>query len=118
MAPPTTSQPQTLDQLARTRINTWIASTGTTQKKLGEQVGRNQAWMSRYLSGDLDADLETLERIARVFGHTLSTLLNSPTDPDEAVVIDLYRAIPYEDRDLTVQLLRKMAQPRRAGRKR
>ena len=57
--------PQTLDEQARQRIRTWIQLTGVTQKTLGERIGRNQAWMSRYLSGELNADLETLRNSPR-----------------------------------------------------
>jgi predicted transcriptional regulator len=59
--------PLTLDQVARDRIKHWIVSTGVTQTELAARIGRTQAWMSRYLSGEFDADLETLqENRARV----------------------------------------------------
>jgi transcriptional regulator with XRE-family HTH domain len=108
----------TLDALARARINAWIHSMGTTQQKLGEAIGRNQAWMSRYLSGGIDADLDTLEKIAHAFGHHISALLTTPTDPEERQVIDAYRAVPAEDRALAIRVLQKFARPRRPPRKR
>lgn len=108
-----------LDEQARARINAWIQQTGTTQADLGKQIGRNQAWMSRYLSGEIEtADLATLEKIAQAFGQQISALLTTPTDPAEAQVIDAYRALPVEDRALAIRVLQKFARPRRPPRKR
>jgi transcriptional regulator with XRE-family HTH domain len=99
-----TPQP-TLDQVARDRIRTWIQSTGVTQTDLSEQIGKNQAWMSRYLKGEFDADLETLQTIARVFGHQFNALISSPADPVEARVLDLFRALPASARPIAISLL-------------
>lgn len=110
--------PATLDEIARDRVKKWLESHATTQAKLGEKIGRNQAWMSRYLSGGIAADLETLQRIAKTFGHSISALLDSPTDPEEIRVIEAYRAVPGEDRALALRVLEKFARPRRAPRKR
>jgi transcriptional regulator with XRE-family HTH domain len=110
--------PRPLDQLARDRIKVWIGTHGTTQAKLGDLIGRNQAWMSRYLSGGMDADLETLQKIAKAFNHSLSALLDTPTDPDEIRIIEAYRAVPVEDRALALRVLQKFARPNRAPRKR
>lgn len=106
--------PQTLDQVARERIKTWITSTGITQTALAEHVGRKQAWMSRYLSAEFDADLETLQKIARVFGHSLNALLGTPTDPDESRVIDLFRALPPSARPVLIDLLESWTRLRRS----
>ena len=80
-------------KLFNQRIKAWIASTGVTQSALAERIGRNQAWMSRYLAGEFAADLETLQKMARAFNHSLAALLESPTDPDEAKLIEAYRAL-------------------------
>jgi len=69
--------PLTLDQQARERIKTWVASTGVTQTELAKRIGRNQAWMSRYLNGEFAADLATLQQMAETFGFTLIALLRS-----------------------------------------
>lgn len=99
-------QQHSLDEFARRQIKRWLHATHLTQTQLAEQIGRNQAWMSRYLAGDYDADLETLRRIAAVFGHTLSTLLTMPTDPDDSEVVLLFRALNTEDRLTLLRLLR------------
>jgi len=109
--------PLTLDQVARDRIKHWIASTGVTQVELSTRIGKNQAWMSRYLSAEFDADLETLQKIARAFGHSLGVLLDEPAaDPVEARVLQLYRSLPIHSRGILVNLLEAWARPR--GRKR
>src|SRR4029077_2246017 len=97
-SPTLAPMPLTLDELARGRIKAWISSTGITQVNLGERISKNQAWMSRYLGGEFDADLETLQKMAKVFGHSLSALLDAPTDPEEAKLLDAYRALTPEGR--------------------
>jgi transcriptional regulator with XRE-family HTH domain len=109
--------PLTLDQVARDRIKHWIVSTGVTQTELAARIGRTQAWMSRYLSGEFDADLETLQKIARAFGHSIGALLDEPAaDPVEARVLHLYRSLPSHARAICLNLLEAWANPR--GRKR
>ena len=115
--------PQTLDELARTQIKKWIDGTGITQTELADRIGRNQAWMSRYLKGDqYDADLETLNKMAAVFGHTLVQLLQLPADPEEAALITGYRALRLEARKhvfgLVQELSRAKGKPRKRGRSR
>jgi transcriptional regulator with XRE-family HTH domain len=105
--------PLSLDALARQQIRQWLQSTGITQVNLAEQIGRNQAWMSRYLAGDFDADLETLRKIAQVFGHNLATLFNIPLlNPDETELLELYRALGAESRKIAKSLLRDWTRPR------
>lgn len=74
---------------------------------MGQAIGRNQAWVSRYLGGDIDADLETLEQIARVFGHTLNELLDVQENAVEAEILDRYRALTLGQRSLIVQILQQ-----------
>jgi transcriptional regulator with XRE-family HTH domain len=107
--------PISLQQTARFQIKRWIASTGITQTTLGERIRRNQAWMSRYLGGDIDADVDTLQQIAEVFGHTLAQLLDIPDDPHEASLLAEYRALRAEVRPLAIQVLREMARGRGAS---
>ena len=106
----------TLDELARKQIKSWIDATGITQTALAERIGRNQAWMSRYLKGEFDADLETLQRMTRVFGHELTAALNVPTEPEEAAVMAAYRALGVEGRKIVRALLEDWGRPRRRGR--
>jgi transcriptional regulator with XRE-family HTH domain len=109
---------QTLDEVARGQIRKWIQSTGITQTNLAERIGRNQAWMSRYLAGDYDADLETLQKMALVFGHSLSTMLELPKDPEEAALLSAYRALRQEARVLALNVLQEWGRGRARGRSR
>lgn len=102
--------PPTLDQQARDRIKSWVDSTGVTQAELAERIGRNQAWMSRYLKGEFDADLTTLERMAATFGFNLSALLNLPSDPFEARIIEEIRALPPKARSILLEFLTHLRQ--------
>jgi transcriptional regulator with XRE-family HTH domain len=97
--------PPSRDQQARERIRTWVAATGVTQTDLAERIGRNQAWMSRYLKGEFDADLRTLEQMAEAFGFTLTALLDLPTDPFEGRVLEEVRALPPKARTILLDLL-------------
>ena len=101
-----------LDDQARSRIKKWLASTGTTQTALAEKIGRTQAWMSRYLSGEFDADLETLQKIARVFGNNLTGLLDVPADPEEGTLLTAFRALPPDVRKLLLAFAAALTRPR------
>lgn len=108
---------QTLQEQARSQIKRWIGSTGITQTDLAARINRNQAWMSRYLSGDIDADIDTLHQMAQVFSHTLATLVDMPADPDEATLIRIYRGLRVEGRTALLHMLQEMSRPRgRPGR--
>ena len=109
--------PSTYEDRARTRIKHWLHSTNMTQTQLGEQISRNQEWMSRYLSGKINADLATLEQMAGVFGHSLSALLDLPRDPQHARLIDLYDALPPRSRTSFLDFLAGLRPaPRRPNR--
>jgi transcriptional regulator with XRE-family HTH domain len=104
--------PPSLQETARTQIKRWIVSTGITQVAFGERIGRNQVWVSKYLKGEFDTDLETLQQMAQVFRHTLTQLLDFPSDPDEEALITLYRALRPEARRLAFQMLQEMGRGR------
>ena len=93
------------EQRARDRIKGWIQATKMTQAELGERIGKNQAWMSRYLSAEFDADFETLERMATVFGHTLHALLDLPHDPYEARLLEHVRKMSPTSRENLLMFL-------------
>jgi ribosome-binding protein aMBF1 (putative translation factor) len=101
MPPP----PTRLDDAVRERIRTWIQSTGVKQTALAPLIGKPQPWIRRYLAGELDADLETLQRLARIFGHQLTALFDAPADPGEARLTELYRALPEASRPILFSLL-------------
>lgn len=95
------------DRAARRQIHDWMRSTGITQRQVAQRIGKQQAWLSRYLAGHRDADLDTLEKLAAVFGHPLSALLIPPAaiDPVEARLLHLYRALTPRGRRIALQLL-------------
>src|SRR5262245_60442054 len=107
---------KSLDAVARDRVRTWVASTGITETERAARIGKNQAWLSRYLSGGLDADLETLQRIGDVFGHSVSALLDLPADPAEARILTYYRALSVDARALVLALLEDWSGARRRSR--
>lgn len=104
--------PPSLQDTARVQIQRWIRSTGITQAAFGERIGRTQVWVSKYLKGEFDADIDTLQQMAQVFRHSIPQLLDFPSDPDEETVLTLYRALRPEVRRLTVELLREMGRGR------
>jgi transcriptional regulator with XRE-family HTH domain len=103
-----------LDETARSQIRRWIDTTGLTQTQLATAIGRNQAWMSRYLAGEFDADLTTLEQMAGVFSHTIAELLLVPPQPDEARLILNYRACRPDARQTLLQVSDAMSSRVRA----
>lgn len=98
-----------LDYVARERIKQWMTATRTTQVSLANSINRKQAWMSRYLGGEYDADLETLRKIAAVFGRQISALFDTPSDPEIAELVSHYNALPASGRGLVLDLVRELA---------
>jgi len=112
---PPPSNPVPITERVRQRVRQWVATTGVRQVVLARQIDKNQAWLSRYLAGEVEADLITIERLAQAFGHTLLALLEVPADPAEAHVIEMLRALPPGPRRNAVRLLEdliRLAQPR------
>lgn len=98
-----------LEDLARQRIVAWLeANPRITQAKLAAAVGVSQTWVSQYKSGDQDADIDQLDAMARVFGHTLIELVDLRPNPKEQALVDAYRALRPEARVLAVQMLQAM----------
>jgi len=111
-----TPSSNTIEDRARQRIRTWIAVTRIKQATLAEKIGKNPAWLSRYLSGEHDAELSTLERIATVFGQSLQALLDVPADVAEVRFIEMFRALPSPSRTTVVRLLEDLTGTPRGGR--
>lgn len=103
------AQMNRLGELARRRIVSWMdARPQVTQTTVAKAVGVTQAWVSRYRSGFQDADLDQLAAMAEVFGHTLNELLDLRPDPKEQALIEAYRALPTDKRELAIRLLTAM----------
>jgi transcriptional regulator with XRE-family HTH domain len=99
-----------LADMARQRLASWMAANPKiTQTQVAHAVGVTQGWVSRYRSGEQDADLDQLAAMARVFGHTLTELLDLRPDPKEQELIDAYRRLRPEARPLAVQVLQTMS---------
>lgn len=111
-----------LGDLARHRLVAWMdASPTINQTALAAAVGVGQSWISRYRSGEQDADIDQLHTMARAFGHTLAELLDLRTDQQERELLEAYRKLPEGTRALAVQVLRAMtppAPPRKSARTR
>jgi len=101
-----------LDELARHRITAWLNSSGKTQTAVAESIGRNQAWMSRYLDAEFDTDLDTLDKLAHAFGHSLFHLLDVHPDVEEQAVLEKFRAMDATARATVVSLLEILTVPR------
>lgn len=98
-----------LSELARRRIVGWMsASPHITQTTIAHAVGVSQAWVSMYKTGDQDADVDQLEAIARVFGHTLTELFDLRADPNEQRLLTAYRSLPEHKRSLACLTLEGM----------
>lgn len=98
-----------LQELARRRLIQWMdANPKKTQTEIGRAIGHNQAWVSKYRLGQMDADVDDLEGMARVFGHTLSELFDLTPDPLEQRLLDAFRALPAGKRTVAVQALEMM----------
>lgn len=102
------------DEIARGKIVQWLSASQMTQTALADKVGRNQAWMSRYLDGEFDTDLETLEKLATAFDHTLFELLDTPANPTEAEILERWRALKPSGRAVILDVLREWTPQERA----
>ena len=99
-------------ELARHRLTQWMnANPSITQTAVGKAVGHNQTWVSRFRQGAQDADIDELEAMARVYGHTLQELLDLRPDPKERALVEAYRQLRPEARAIAVQLLQQMVPP-------
>jgi transcriptional regulator with XRE-family HTH domain len=94
--------PTPLDEVVRLKILSWVRDSKVTQATLAAHIGRDQVWMSRYLRGAVGADLETIRRMVQAFGHNLSAVLESPPNPNEGRLLEMYRSFSPE---LRAQLL-------------
>jgi transcriptional regulator with XRE-family HTH domain len=106
---------QSLQELARKRIAAWVQGASMPQGRLAVAIGKNQVWVSRYLTGKADADVDTLQRLAAAFGHTIASLLQTAAgDADEAALIEAFRALRPSARATALAVLREMAGRRSA----
>lgn len=109
-------------QRARATIDGWIKSRGVRQSDVGDALLplRRASWMSRYLNGAIDADVDTLHQIAAYFGNEYCALFTAPgdvaRDPLRARLDAAYAALGEVKRELLVRLAEEFAQPTAAPR--
>lgn len=110
---------RSLAERARQRMTDWMAANRQiTQSTIAEAVGVSQSWVSLYKSGGVEADLDQLDAMAGVFGHTLMELIDLRPDPKERALLDAFRKIRAEKRGLAVEVLETMVPPVVRGRTR
>lgn len=99
-----------LADLARQRIVQWMeADPRITQVTIAKAVGVSQSWVSQYKSGDVDADLDQLDAIAQVFGHTLHDLVDLKPSINEGNLLGAFRQVPPERRAFVIEVVRQLA---------
>ncbi len=98
-----------LQELARKRLIQWMdANPKITQTDIGRSIGHGQGWVSKYRRGEQQADIDDLDGMARVFGHTINELIDLRPDPKERDLLDAYRAIEPGKRPLALEVIRAM----------
>jgi transcriptional regulator with XRE-family HTH domain len=108
--------PNLIQNRARARVIEWIDASGRSQASLAKELGRSQAWLSRYLAGVFDPDMTTLGQIAAAFGHDVSALLTQRASADDDKFLRLLHAVSPEARRNVVAFLRLLAaKARRRG---
>lgn len=103
---------RSLADLARKRITGWMAANRQiTQAQVAAAIGVSQSWVSFYKSGDVDANVDQLDAMARVYEHTLFEVFDLRPDPKERELIEAYRKLRPEARALAIQMLQSMIPP-------
>lgn len=108
-----------LVEQARRRIARWLAGNAAIdQTTLARAVNHRQSWVSQYLAGRQQADIDELDAMARCLGHSLTELLDCRENPQEQYLLDLYRALSMaEHRRLAREFLEAMQAPARPARR-
>jgi transcriptional regulator with XRE-family HTH domain len=108
---------QTLSALVRARLRAYLESLPSrpTQAVIGEAIGRTQTWVSHYLSGRHEVDLDTLARLCAFLRVDLASLLTErgeirhTVDPSLAEVLTLFESLTDEERETVRDILRVLA---------
>ncbi|WP_416177083.1 helix-turn-helix domain-containing protein [Dialister sp.] len=89
-----------------------------SQKNMGEICGHSQSAIHDYITGDKHPDLETLDRLARFSGHTLSWLVygeeETPAGKEGMTIKDMLTAF-YEILRITGAHVEKVGEQSAAG---
>lgn len=112
--PPSIAAIPTPHALARTRIEKWRRAQGMSQTELAKRIGRRQSWLSRYLAGEFETDLNTLNMLATVLDRPLVALFEmqpQSADPRLINLIELYKALDDVDKVILVRMAENLAHP-------
>lgn len=107
-----------LVEQARARLARWLEGhPALDQRVLARAAGHQQGWVSNYFAGRQQADVDEMEAMARVLGHTLNELFDLREHPQEQLLLDLFRALPEAKREFAIQMLQQISPPsaRRKG---
>lgn len=63
------------------RLKALLKDKDMTQRDLAKALGRTEATVSLYASDDREPDVETLQRMAGIFGVTVDYLIGRSNDP-------------------------------------
>lgn len=127
--PPTARE--TIQERARQQVVKCLAASGLTQTALGERLSpkRRPAWVSRYLRGEIDADIDTLTQLVAIFKCSYEDLFGEPSsstnggdEQREAVALrrrldKAYATMTDSKRQLLVILAETFAEPLLAPRR-
>jgi transcriptional regulator with XRE-family HTH domain len=84
-----------------------------TQMQIAREIGHDQTWVSRFKRGIQNADVDELQAMAHMFGHTLNELFDLRPDPQESALVDAFRALEPSNRTLAVEMLKALIPPPR-----
>jgi transcriptional regulator with XRE-family HTH domain len=62
--------------LLRLRVRTLLERSGRTRKNLARYLGKTPSWATDYLNGRHNVSINDLDRLARFFGVTVSSLFD------------------------------------------
>lgn len=108
-----------LDALVRRRLIAYLdaMTARPTQGAIGAQISRGQTWVSHYLAGRIDADLDTLNKICEFIGIRLSTVIDealrgkttAAKTPAAAQVQTLFASITPAEQQTVLDVLGTLA---------
>lgn len=102
----------------QTRIKALIEDTDTRQKALAAALDLNQSTLSNYVTGRTSTPPETIAKIARYFHVTTDYLLGLtddpnppyPVSPSERALLERFRGLSKEQKELILQNVEFMFQ--------
>lgn len=108
-----------LQALVRTRIKERLAALPArpTQYAIAEALGLGQTWVSHYLSGRHDIDLDKLAAFAAFLRVDPATLVKDggaikhTVAPDIAEALTLFQALSEKERGIILETMRALTRP-------